>query len=308
MPLRIRPAFALNPTFSTHRTSPGGGGASAGDGRIHGRAVFVGDQNYTVDEDDRSIVLESTDGLAHTIDFTGVIGRVDGQLVDVSMTTNAIAPGNFGLLGVNDPQSFSLVGDHALVQWSLAANQWVVLESSTHRSSSLVVALLFDVSTAGSFDGATSFVLPDPLPARNSSGQHVIPVTSAAGLIDPDSIEALVGPGYWIRSAALNNQNASVIQVLVGLTQPKPSLAGNAITTAIFQQFGNPEVNGQRPIRRGPFVPPGFIIQLFCADGGGTPVVGPYELALELETLPRIEDTARAIRSQEFPPLPTATV
>ncbi len=201
--------------------------------------------------------------------------------------------------------SVSYVEDLTAAQQAICACDPAAAIGTTTR----IIPLLFDVSAAGSFDGVTEFSLP-ALPAQNSSGQFVIPVTTPIGLLDPDSIEALVGAGYWIRSAALNNQNAAVIQTLLGLTQPKPSLAvgGNAITTPLFVQFGNPEVNAQRPIRRGPFVPPGFIIQLFCGDAGGAPVVGPYELALELETLPTIQDTARAIRSQEFPPLPVTIV
>lgn len=171
-----------------------------------------------------------------------------------------------------------------------------------------VKAFLFDVSVAGSFDGTTNFVLPSPLPEQNAAGQYVIPVTTAAGLLDPTSIESLMGEEYWIRTVTLDNQNVNVIQALVGLTQPKPSLlvSGNQITTPIFIKFGNALVNGQRVIRRGPFVPPGFIIQLRCDDGAGTPVVGPYQLVLELETLPQPKDAARAIRSQEFAALPVA--
>ena len=195
-----------------------------------------------------------------------------------------------------------ITGQRTVIGW-----QRLVSESSSEGD---IVPLLFDVSASGSFDGITNFEIPSPLPARNSAGQHVIAVDAPIGLLDPDSIQALVGAGYWIRSAALNNQNVAVIQALVGLTQPKPSLSvgGDAITHPIFFPFGNDQVNAQPAIRRGPFVPPGFIVQLFCADIGGTPVVGPYELALELESLPRTVDTARAIRSQEFPSLPVTIV
>lgn len=172
--------------------------------------------------------------------------------------------------------------------------------------STVLVPLLFEVSAAGSFDGSTSFSLPDPLPARNGSGYHVIPITSPVGLLDPDSVQELVGSPYWIRSASFSNQNGTSLRILLGLTQPKPSLAvgGNAITTPIFVQNTFQFVQEQRPIRMGPYVPPGFIIQALVDNNAGTPIVGPYELALELQTLPTTEDAARAIRSQEFPALP----
>lgn len=166
-----------------------------------------------------------------------------------------------------------------------------------------VKAFLFDVSVAGSFDGATSFSFPSPLPTPGATGQYVIPVTAAAGLLDPSSVQLLMGQGtYWIRSLAINNGNAAVIRAMVALTQPKPSIAvaGNAISHPIFLQTTNPLVDAQVPIQRGPVVPPGWIIQLLCDDGAGTPVVGPYQLLLELETLPGVADAARAIRSQEF--------
>lgn len=170
-----------------------------------------------------------------------------------------------------------------------------------------VKALLFDVAVAGSFDGSTSFSLPAALPTQSATGQYVIPITAASGLLDPASVALLMGQrGYWIRSAALNNQNVNVIRAMLAITQPKPSLAvgGNSISHPIFLQGTNAAVNDQAPIRRGPFVPPGWIIQVLCDDGAGTPIVGPYQLALELETLPQPADAARAIRSQEFPTLP----
>ena len=172
-----------------------------------------------------------------------------------------------------------------------------------------VKALLFDVSAAGRFDGVTSFSLPTALPTPSATGQYVIPVTTSVGLLDPTSISQLMGErGYWIRSAALNNQNVAVIRAMLAFTQPKPSLSvgGNAISHPIYLQTSNAAVNNQAPIRRGPFVPPGWIIQFLCDDGAGTPVAGPYQVALELETLPRPADAARAIRSQEFPTLPVA--
>jgi hypothetical protein len=170
-----------------------------------------------------------------------------------------------------------------------------------------VKALLFDVSDAGSFDGSTSFELPTILPSPGVTGQVVIPVTTPSGLLDPGSVSLLMGEkGFWIRSAAINNQNGSVTRAMLAITQPKPSLdvSGNAISHPIFLQASNASVNAQPPIRRGPFVPPGWIIQFLCDDGAGTPVVGPYQFALELETLPRPADAARAITSQEFPGVP----
>jgi hypothetical protein len=113
--------------------------------------------------------------------------------------------------------------------------------------------------------------------------------------------------GFWIRSASISiSGNASVIRAMLALTQPKPSLnvGGNAISHPIFLQDSNGAVEAQAPIRRGPFVPPGWIIQLLCDDGAGTPVLGPYQLALELESLPAVSDAARVIRSQDFPVLP----
>ena len=171
-----------------------------------------------------------------------------------------------------------------------------------------VKALLFDVTAAGSFDGSTSFSIPSPLPAQGATGQYVIPVIVASGLLEPASVANLVGEkGYWIRSAALNNQNTpAVVRAMLALTQPKPSIAvaGNAISHPIFLASTAVAVDAQAAIRRGPYVPPGFIIQILCDDGAGTPVVGPYQLLLELETLPLPKDAARAIRSQEFPALP----
>ena len=175
-----------------------------------------------------------------------------------------------------------------------------------HRKMS-VKALLFDVTAAGSFDGSTSFSLPTALPIPSATGQYVIPVIVASGQLDPASVSRLMGDrGYWIRSAAINNQNVAVIRAMLAITQPKPSLVvgGNSISHPIFLQGTNAAVNAQAPIRRGPFVPPGWIIQVVCDDGAGTPIVGPYQLALELETLPGPADSARAIRSQEFPTLP----
>lgn len=166
-----------------------------------------------------------------------------------------------------------------------------------------VKAFLFDVSAAGSFDGSTSFSFPSPLPTPGANGQVTIPVTAAAGRLDPDSVATLMGQGtYWIRSAAIDNSNVAVIRAMIGITQPKPSIAvaGNAIVHPIFLQTTNAQVNGQVPIERGCVVPPGFIITLLCDDGAGTPVVGPYQVLLELETLPGAADSARAIRSQEF--------
>lgn len=170
-----------------------------------------------------------------------------------------------------------------------------------------VKALLFNVTAAGSFDGSTSFSLPIPLPVQNASGQYVIPVTVASGLLDPSSVSLLMGErGYWVRSVAINNQNGAVARVMIAYTQPKPSLTvgGNIISHPILLQTSGSAVNGQVPVRRGPFMPPGFILQFLFDDGAGTPVVGPYSVALELETLPEAADAARAIRSQEFPTLP----
>jgi hypothetical protein len=171
-----------------------------------------------------------------------------------------------------------------------------------------VKALIFDVTAAGSFDGSTSFELPAQLPAPGVTGQVQIEVAVAAGLLDPTSISRLVGQnGFWIRSASISiSGNASVIRAMLALTQPKPSLnvGGNAISHPIFLQDSNGAVEAQAPIRRGPFVPPGWIIQLLCDDGAGTPVLGPYQLALELESLPAVSDAARVIRSQDFPVLP----
>ena len=170
-----------------------------------------------------------------------------------------------------------------------------------------VKALLFDVTAAGRFDGSTTFSLPTTLPTQNTDGQYVIPVITASGLLDPDSVSLLMGTaGYWIRSASIDNQNGGVIQAMLAITQPKPSLAvgGFAISHPIFLQSTNAAVNGQVPIRRGPFVPSGFILQFLCDDGAGTAVVGPYQFLLELETLPQAKDAARAVRSQEFPVFP----
>lgn len=240
-----------------------------------------------------------------------------GEQTDGPTTEIVVAE---GIIGSPEGRSLGSPGDIRLRRdvpqiWQKITGQrtttgWRRLQSEA--APAVVVPLLFDVSAAGSFDGITNFVVPSPLPARNAAGQHVISVDSAIGLLDPDSIQALVGAGYWLRSVSIDNQNASVIQALVGLTQPKPSLAvsGNAITHPLFVQFGSDDtaVNTQRTIRRGPFVPPGFIIQLFVADVGGTPVVGPYQLAMELESLPLTTDTARAIRSQEFPSSPVTVV
>jgi hypothetical protein len=170
-----------------------------------------------------------------------------------------------------------------------------------------IKALYFRVTAAGSFDGSTEFSLPVPLPTPGATGQYFITIATPSGLISPSSVEALMGSrGYWIRSAAFSNSNPAVTRAMLGITQPKPSLSvgGNAITHPIFIQETQSTVNSQPPIFRGPFVPPGFIIQIVCDDGAGTPVVGPYTLALELETLPELADSARAIRSQEFPALP----
>ena len=172
-----------------------------------------------------------------------------------------------------------------------------------------IKAILFDVTAAGSFDGSTSFSLPTALPVPGATGQYTISVTSASGLLDPTSVSLLMGnSGYWIRSAAINNQNVAVIRAMLALVQPQPALTvgGNVISHPIFLKNTNVLVNGQAPIERGPFVPPGWTIQLLCDDGAGTPVVGPYQIALELETLPLPADAARAIRSQEFPVLPVA--
>ncbi len=125
MALRIRPAFPVNPVHNTEMESPVHG-ASVGDGRIHGNAVFVGDANYVVDRDDRFITLQSTDGLVHVIDFTNVIARVDGQIINVTLTALSGA-GRFSVLGVNVPQSLTAVGDTVWAKWSLAAGVWIVL-------------------------------------------------------------------------------------------------------------------------------------------------------------------------------------
>ena len=172
-----------------------------------------------------------------------------------------------------------------------------------------VKALLFDVTAAGSFDGSTSFSLPSALPVPGSTGQYTIPVTTPSGQLDPSSVAQLMGErGYWIRSAAIDNQNPAVNRAMLAITQPKPSLTvgGNSIGHPIFLRTTSATVNSQAPIRRGPFVPPCWIIQLLCDDGAGTPVAGPYQIAIELETLPSVADAARAIRSQEFPTLPAA--
>lgn len=172
-----------------------------------------------------------------------------------------------------------------------------------------IVSLLLDVSAAGSFDGSTSFALPDPLPAVNAFGQHVIPVGVAAGLLDPDSIAAIVGTeGYWLRSVAFNNGSAAVIQAMVALTQPKPSLTtgGNIISHPVFLKGTNATVDAQPVQFRGPFVPPGMLLQLLADNGGGVAVVGPYQLLLEIETVHTVADSARAIGSQDFAALPVA--
>lgn len=170
-----------------------------------------------------------------------------------------------------------------------------------------IKALLFDVSAAGRFDGATSFSLPTTLPVQNANGQYVIPITAAAGQLDPASLSLLMGDrGFWIRSASIDNNNVAVLRAMLGITQPKPSLAvgGNAISHPVFLQATNPTVNGQVPVRRGPYVPPGWILTFVCDDGAGTAIAGPYQVYVELETLPCLEDSARAIRSQPFPVVP----
>lgn len=170
-----------------------------------------------------------------------------------------------------------------------------------------VKALYFDVSAAGSFDGSTSFSLPTSL-VPGATGQYSIPITTASGLLDPNSVELLMGSkGYWLRSAAISIAgNANVIRAMLAITQPKPSISvgGNAISHPIFIQTTNADIDAQPPVRRGPFVPPGWILQFLCDDGAGTPIVGPYTLAVELETLPLPADAARAIRSQDFPGYP----
>ena len=170
-----------------------------------------------------------------------------------------------------------------------------------------VKAFLFDVTAAGSFDGTTDFSLPSPLPTQGTTGQYTIPVTVAAGRLNADSIGNVIGQGmYWIRALSINNSNAAVIRAMVSLQQPKPSISvsGNDISHPIFLQSTNALVDAQPPIRRGPVVPPGWLISLLCDDGAGTPVVGPYQVVLELESLPQPADAARAIRSMEYPGQP----
>lgn len=173
--------------------------------------------------------------------------------------------------------------------------------------------ILFDVDATGSMDGATDFTLPRPLAAPNANtGQIVVPVTSGTGSLgllsqDDPTMRELVGTGgFWLRAVALNNQQASVTRFLVGLTQPKPSLGPPTIfqTWPIFAGITNALVNGQRTVRRGVYVPPGWRI-VFRADDGNPLAAGvqdgPYQVAVELETLPKTKDVARAIRSQDFP-------
>lgn len=166
-----------------------------------------------------------------------------------------------------------------------------------------VKAFLFDVSAAGSFNGTTDFSLPSPLPTQSATGQYVIPIITAVGRLNPTSIGNVIGQGmYWIRALSINNQNAAVIRAMVSLQQPKPSISvgGADISHPIFLQSTNAAVDAQPPIRRGPIVPAGWLISLLCDDGAGTPIVGPYQVVLELESLPSPADAARAIRSTEF--------
>ena len=165
-----------------------------------------------------------------------------------------------------------------------------------------IKALLFDVTAAGSFDGTTQFDLPVTLPAPDVNGQIVIPRTTAGGIIAPESMARIMGVGgYWLRKLSINNQNGAVIRVLIGLQQPKPSItvAGNPITHPLMQQILTINVNAQRQLG-GTFVPPGWMIMFFFDDGAGTPIVGPYQVLIELETLRHPSDSARAIRSQSF--------
>ena len=229
MALRIRSAVALNDTHHTPMISPGGG-ASTADGRIHGRAVFVADENYVVDEDDRFITLESTDGLSHTIDFTGVVACVDGQLVDVAMTTDAAGAGNFTLVGVNTSQTFTAVGDHALVKWSVAAGAWVVVVPTSAGSTTDSTAFC---STSVNFTTDLDNFLGFSAGAASSSLAHTIGPVSILG-IAIDKYGSAPGRVTGLILQTPDGSDAVTVNVFVDVSTGGAAFVRTTVATAII--------------------------------------------------------------------------
>ncbi len=165
---------------------------------------------------------------------------------------------------------------------------------------------LFDSDATGRFDGTTFFNLPVPLPAPSGvTGQTVIPVSAAGSgpvgrlsQADP-TFRNLVGTGgFWLRSVAINSQTGDINSVFVCIGQPQPTLliGGNRIlqTDPVFTVGGFVNVQGVQFRRQGPYVPAGWEIILHCDQDG------IVQIAIEIETLPKTADAARAIKAQKF--------
>ena len=164
---------------------------------------------------------------------------------------------------------------------------------------------LFDSDAAGRFDGTTFFNLPVPLAAPSGvTGQTVIPVDAASGPVgrlsqaDPTFRNLVGSGGFWLRSVAINSQTGDINSVIVAIGQPQPTLliGGTRIMQAdpVRTVGGFANVQGIQFRRQGPYVPAGWEIILHCDQPG------ILQIAIEIETLPKTADAARAIKAQKF--------
>lgn len=159
---------------------------------------------------------------------------------------------------------------------------------------------IFNGTAAALFDGATPFFMPIPLPVPDPlTGWITIPVTGPCGRIDADSLAAIIGQaGAKITSIGTTIGGAAT-DITVGLVQPRPGVAyaaGASMVQPLLRRTGNTGT-----IRRQQaYMAPGMVLY-FLAENGGVPVVGPYQVAIEIEPLRTQAELIEAVQGQAFP-------